>query len=250
MGWVQEIADLVGKLSFFSIVHEWEDGLYVRGGLVIKKPIRLSGKSLEKIANEEAQIARDSGGRVKLFFNRKKEFPQGYRRSFAGQPIHPKRYERDEVLRPGLYFNIPIYDDIIVRSKQEKPIDLGSIGVPTTDDENIEVQVSCNIRYELKDLYKAFTVVFDYEDSLKIHALSILARCSRGKTYKEWKQPEVIDKLQVEVVNQLKKIVTKEWGLEIKDFTITTNVRSQFTSTYLDTNSKPIQVVLEGYKAS
>lgn len=244
MGWVKEIADIVSKLSFFTIVHEWEQGLYVRRGKVIKKRKRLDASELEEIVKEEEKVTEENRGKLRLFLERKTELSEDYRRNLLGQPKHSRRYEKDEKLMPGIYFNIPIIEEVIVRSRQEKALNLGSIGVPTTDDENIEIQVSCNILYVLNDLYRAFTVVHDYENSLKTHALSVLAKCSRGKKYAQWKTPKVIEELEKEVIDELRKIVTKDWGLGIRNLTVTNNVRCNYHGHYVETSTNPIPVTV------
>ena len=98
------------------------------------------------------------------------------------------------------------------------------IAIPTDEVDSKEVLLSCNIRFELKNIYKAYTVVDEYEDELKDHTLSILAKHSRGKKYEEWKKKDTIEKLQKEVLEELRKIVTDEWGLKIHEIYITHNV--------------------------
>lgn len=235
MGWVQEVVDLVGKLSFFAIVHEYEQGLYFRRGRAIDKKVRWSKEELEKIVQEERKVIRDNKGVFPLMFSRfyKRDitpsFPEGYKRGLiTNLPKHSKRYEKGKVLKPGVYFNVPILDSIVIDFQQEKILNLGNIGVPTIDEESKEVRVSCNLRYQLMDLYRAYTAVHDYESSLKGHTLSILAKHSRGKKYCEWKNPKVIEELEEEVKKELRKIVTEDWGLKIYEIYITHNIQSHF----------------------
>lgn len=226
MGWIQELADLFGKLSFFDIVYEYQQGLLFNKGICQDVFIRRSKKELEEIVAEERKVIHDSGGYIDLVFRRKKPiFPEGYRRNnITGLPRHQKRFKTDKVLRPGLYFHLPIVEDIKIYSKQEKVLSLENISVPTTEADSRAVVISCNIRYELLNFYKAFTAVHDYERSLRDYTLAILAKFSRGKTYEDWKKPETIEKLEDDVLRDVRKLVTDKWGLTVHKIYITDNV--------------------------
>jgi regulator of protease activity HflC (stomatin/prohibitin superfamily) len=84
--------------------------------------------------------------------------------------------------------------------------------------------VSCNIRYELMDLYRAYTAIHDYEASLRDHTLSILAKHCRGKSYDDWKSPEVVKQVETSVLEELREVVTGKWGLHIHNVYITDNI--------------------------
>lgn len=233
MAWIQEIADIIGKLSFYEIVYEYQQGLYFRNGTAIEKRIKWDDEDLEEIIAEEKKVINDNRGRFRIMYDylsrrNKVKFPEGYKRNILGLPRHAKRYDKDKVLRAGFYWNIPIIDVIVVDSQQEKILNLGNISVLTIDDEPKRVTVSCNIRYELMDFYRAFTAVHDYEDSLIDHSLSILAKYSRGKTYKEWADTQVVEKLEDDVRKELRKLVTEDWGLKIHEVYVTDNVDSTF----------------------
>ena len=123
----------------------------------------------------------------KLPFKGDVVLPEGYRQDWKGYPLSPKRF--DKKLRAGFYFNLPIIDRVVVESKQEKVLDLANINVPLIDDSvpsvvasdashtkpkvpivdnsGSSIVLSGNIHYEVMDLYRAYTVVDDYENSLK-----------------------------------------------------------------------------------
>jgi flagellar basal body-associated protein FliL len=226
MGIIQELADVIGKLKFFEVVHEYQQGLYFRKGRVMERPVRLDKNEKKKLRAEEKKLVSDVGGyRSFILPFRPPKLPPKYKRSFiTGLPLHPKRFEKSRVLRPGIYFFIPLVDSIVTDSRQQKVLNLGNISVPTIDADSKTVLVSCNIRYELMNLYLAYTAVHDYETSLKDHTLSILAKNSRGKRYEDWKDPQVIDKLEKNVMRELKTIVTEKWGLKIHRVYITDHV--------------------------
>lgn len=229
MGWVQEILDLIGKLTFCEIVHEYEQGLYLRRGRVIDRRIKLYGNELESIVHEEKQLTQERGGKGVLMMDyllgSEIGLPNNWKRGFfSGLPKHPKRGEKNKVLRPGWYFHLPLIERIHVDSQQEKVLNLGNICVPTVDDASQVVLVSCNIRYQVKNLYKAYTAVHDYEASMKDYTLSILAKNSRGKKYSDWKNTNAVEQLEEDVKAELRDLVTEQWGLEVKDVYVTDNV--------------------------
>ncbi|MBI4140078.1 hypothetical protein HY483_03905 [Candidatus Woesearchaeota archaeon] len=235
MGWIQELADLVGSLNFLSIVHEYEQGLKYSNGSVVDVRIRRTVKELEDIVVQEKDVVKQFSNNYFSFFGssillpfKRPSLPKGYRISFlTGRPAHFKRYERDKILRCGLYFHWPIFEDIVTDHKQEKVLNLQYITVPTIESspDSKEVTISCNIRYELMDFYKAYNEVYDYEASLRDHTLSILAVYSRGKNYDFWKAPKSIEILEDEVLKELRKIVTEKWGLKVHKVYITDVVK-------------------------
>lgn len=247
MGWVQEIIDLFGKLIFYEIVHEYEQGLYLRNGRVIDKKVRLHGQELEEIITEERKVAGENGGRFILaarqFIGPEIIYPNDWKKSFLGFPKHPKRKKKDKVLRTGVYFHIPLIERIHVDSQQEKVLNLGNICVPTIEDESKVVLVSCNIRYQLLRLDKAYTAVHDYEASLKDYTLAILAKHSRGKKYSDWKNHDFIEGLEEEVKKELRELVTDKWGLKIHDVYVTDNVVCNYQRMAYEGNLPGIQKI-------
>ncbi|VVB77600.1 Stomatin [uncultured archaeon] len=234
MGWVQEIADVLGRLSFFDIIYEYQQGLYFRNGTAIEKRIKWGGEELEEIVAEEKKVIEDNGGKLKLIKDYysgvdNMKLPKGWKKHrITGLPRHEKRYEKDKILRPGLYFNIPLYDAIVIHNKKQKVLNLGNISILTTDSEPKRLTVSCNIRYELMDLYRAFTEVDNYEKSLVDYGLSILAMHSRGRRYKEWADTNIVKEVEELVRDDLRNIATRDWGLKIHQVYVTDNVESDF----------------------
>jgi hypothetical protein len=222
MGLIQELADLVGKLTFVGIVHEYEQGLYFRSGVVIEKRVRgVRPGDLAEMVAEERQVqtkVRCLGGALR---RRVVGLPEGYRTTWSGRVLHPRRFSK--VLRPGVYFHLPFIEHIVTDSRQERVLNLGFISVLTTDPGPAcrAVVISCNLRYEVMNLYRAYTAVYDYEASLRYHTLSILAQKSLGKRYDEWQEPPTIAALEKQVIEELRKIVTEKWGLKIHQVYIT-----------------------------
>ena len=222
MGLIQELVDLVSKLTFVAIVHEYEQGLYFRSGVVIEKTIKgFKPADLAQIKAEEQKVQNEIGRIKSLFSLRPSNLPEGFRKTWSGRVLHPRRFSK--VLKPGVYFHLPIIEHILTDYKQERVLNLGYISVLTKDPEPEckAVLISCNIRYEIMDLYRSYTAVYDYEASLKYHSMSILALKSLGKKYADWKDPVTISTLEKKVIEELRKIVTEKWGLKIHQIYIT-----------------------------
>ena len=222
MGLIQELVDLVGKLNFVAIVHEYEQGLYFRKGIVIERRVRgMKPAEIEEIRAEERAARKSIGGFGLVPGRRRSKLPPGFRTTRSGRLIHSRRFSK--VLRPGIYFHLPIIEHVVTDYRQERVLNLGYESVLTLDEEPAgkAVIISCNLRYELMDLYRAYTAVYDYEESLRGHTLSILAMKSLGRKYEEWKQPATISSIEKDVVDELRKIVTEKWGLKIHQVYIT-----------------------------
>jgi len=223
MSWILELVELIGKLKFHEIVYEFQQGIYLRNGRVLDtKKRKLTEEEKVHVESLESKLIDEYGLSSFLPFRRPK-LPADYKTSWVtGLPLHKDRFSK--ILRRGFYLHIPFIDDIIKDSKQERVLNLANISVPTADKESKVVMVSCNIRYELEDLYKAYTAVHDYEVSLKDYTLSILAKHSRGKSFDEWRTPEVVSDLEDAVLDELRELVTEKWGLKVHKVYVTDNV--------------------------
>ncbi|HBB41668.1 MAG: hypothetical protein COW73_06810 [Nitrospirae bacterium CG18_big_fil_WC_8_21_14_2_50_70_55] len=222
MGLIQELAGMVGQLNFVAIVHEYEQGLYFRGGVVIERRVRgIKAGDLAELVAEEREVQTKVGRLRGAFRRRAPGLPEGYQVTWSGRVRHPHRFSK--VLRPGVYFHLPFVEHIVTDSRQERVLNLGFISVLTTDPgpDCRAVVISCNLRYEVMNLYRAYTAVYDYEASLRYHTLSILAQKSLGKRYGDWQEPPTIAALERGVIDELRKIVTDKWGLKIHQVYIT-----------------------------
>lgn len=221
MGVIQEFVDLLSKLNFVAIVHEYEQGLYFRKGIAIEKAVRLmKPQELAELRAEEEKLEKNLGWARYFPWSGNDKLPQGFRKNLWGQILHSKRFSK--VLRPGIYFHLPFLEHIVTDSRQERVLNLGYISVLTRDTETAKaVIISCNLRYEIMDFYRAYTAIYDYEASLRYHTMSILAMKSQGRSFNEWKLPETISALEKHVIDELRKIVTEKWGLKVHQLYIT-----------------------------
>jgi len=229
MSWVSDILELCKKFGFVEVVYEYEHALKFRLGKVVEKRKKLNQEDLEKIVAEEKEAIKKEGGKLQYiipFCNPR--IPKAYKRSFLnGMPIHPKRFEVKNI-SPGVYFYFPFIEAVVTDYKQERILNLGNISVPTTDEQSKVITISCNLRYEILDYYDAYTQVHNYEESLKSHTLSVLARQSRGKNFEQWKNAEFITELEKKTLDELRDVATDKWGLKIHEIYITDNVPSTF----------------------
>lgn len=253
MGAIREFIDFVGKLKFYEIVYSYQQGLYWRNGKPLEIRRRnISKKERENAWSKEKALIEKMGteavpekwrgkrwlcvamGYAQFLPFARPELPDGFVQSFwTGLPLHESRFSK--ILDPGLYLHVPILDDIVTASIQERVLNLGNINVLTSDTNSpVPMSISCNLRYKLLDFYKAYTAVHDYEASLKDHTLSILAKYSRGRTMADWQDSKKINELEEEVVKELRSVVTDSWGLKILKIYITDNVPSNTNRIVLD----------------
>lgn len=253
MGVIREFVDFVGKLKFHEIVYSYQQGLYWRNGKPLEIRRRgISRRERENAWHKEKALIEKMGteavpekwrgkrwlciamGYAQFLPFVRPKLPDDFTQSFwTGLPLHESRFSK--ILDPGFYLHIPILDDIVTASIQERVLNLGNINVLTADAQNpTPMSISCNLRYKLLDFYKAYTAVHDYEASLKDHTLSILAKYSRGRTLSDWQDSSKIAELEEEVVKELRSVVTEGWGLKILKIYITDNVPSSTNRIVLD----------------
>lgn len=213
MGFILEFLDIFKKLSPVEIVYEYQQGLYLFLGKARERARELTLEEEEHFS----KLERETWAGYRRFGL---PVPPEYRRSWVtGKPRHKDRYSK--ILGCGGYLLFPGLCNVIKASAQEKPLDLGSITVLSADDPPVALSISCNILYRLEDLYKAYTAVDDYEDSLKIETLSQLSECCYGRKLTEWKERATVREVQDETTKLLQESVTEHWGLKILDLTIT-----------------------------
>ena len=150
------------------------------------------------------------------------------------KPESSKRFSR--ILDPALYAHWPFVDSIVTDNIQQRVLNLPAVTIQSAEGENITL--SCNIRYQVMDFYRAYTAVHDYEASLKDHALSILAKGGMGLPKERLTKREEVLKLAEEVRKDLRKVVTDEWGLKIHEVYVTDNPLSQVIRLYNGDNAK------------
>ncbi len=189
MGFVLELVQLMkmGMELFVKIVREDEQALYIDRGVVLATRVKWEKETLQEIRTEEKIYQKQMGGLMGCLM--RAELPKeakNYRKDFLGRPRHPKRYVRDKVLHPGLYPHIPLIQDIYKETTKETVLNAGFVTMFTADEHPRNIALSCNVRYEVLDLYRAVMKVNRYPITLADHTMSILFRHCLGKPFDFW----------------------------------------------------------------
>jgi len=239
MGFVTEFVGLFHRLQFITTINEFEQGLYYRKGRSIERRVRLYGAELEKIVEKENQLIQELGGRrnfIYPFFPTKRlDIPEGYCRSFwSGLPRSNERLKKEKILKAGIYLSLPYMDSVVVKSQQERPLNLGTVTVSTKDKPPKNRMLSCNITYKVINLYKAYNIVHDYDDSIRTETLTALHKCSLGYTEKQFGNPKIVEEIERETLIMLRKVVTEDWGLKIVKIGITDNATASVNKTVIE----------------
>lgn len=249
MGFLYDIVtDLFKVFKFYETVYEGEAGLYFFLGRAIKRQVKWGEdekekKELELIIDEERKIARSISGRVLL---PKKAEELGVKTFQLYRHIGRAPYEvKERTLRPGLYLLCPIPGITWVKRIENKETVLngGYVSFLTTDDDPTKrvILAGYNLNHQVIDPWKAFTQVGNFEASLNNYALTVLTKLGRGRSYSDWTDREKVAALEKEVLDELRKKATEDWGLKISKFTITDTVPHSLQRN-IHEGSNPIQL--------
>jgi hypothetical protein len=162
------------------------------------------------------KIARYGDGRHKTILGRIFAWPQ-----------HENRYQKSKTLEPGFYFHWPFLDRIHTDNVVKKVADFPTVSIPSSDGhksnggEGVSVLLSCNMAYSIINLEKAYVKVDDYDEALTTQTMTILSRRARGISLENWRDKDHINVLESKIIEDIRKVATKEWGLKIHQFSIT-----------------------------
>jgi len=249
MGFLYDIVtDLFRVFKFYETVYEGEAGLYFVMGRAIRRKVRWeegdeTKKKLDELLEQEKEINRKITGRL---IPPKKAKELGLRSFREYQhPDREKYIKYDRELRPGLYLLFPIPGITWIKriENKEKVLNGGYVSFLTTDEDATKriILAGYNLNHQVIDAWKAFTQVGDFEASLNNYALTILTRLGRGRSYADWTNREKVAALEKEVLEELKKKATEDWGLKITKFTITDTVPHTLQRN-IHEGSNPIQL--------
>jgi hypothetical protein len=148
MGFISELKDFIEQFKFFDIIDQYQQGLFLSRGRLQERTVKWDGSELEKIVGEEKEVIKKNGGKKRFilpFAN--PHIPEGYGRSFlTGMPKHPKRYEKHSILKPGLYFFVPVLQRVYSDSIQERIMNLQNISILPMNNGSEAMTISFNIR--------------------------------------------------------------------------------------------------------
>lgn len=123
------------------------------------------------------------------------------------------RYKR--TLEPGLYFCLPIIDEVQKLDVTPQVINLPNQSITTKDSRTLAV--SGAVEYSIYDPKKALLQVQNFDASLQNLSMGIIANYVKQRSYQDCIK---IDGLEQEVIDRIKDRAG-DWGLKVTKFWIT-----------------------------
>jgi len=117
-------------------------------------------------------------------------------------------------LYPGLYFKIPIVDEVIVQHVVVTTLSLSAQSLYTKDKQNIVVKGV--IKYKIADVKTFLLEVFDAQDAISDMSQSIIKNVIMSMTLDECTDVELDNTLTKKM-----RVEAKKWGVEIQQVTLT-----------------------------
>jgi len=136
-----------------------------------------------------------------------------------------------KVVGPGIYFKIPVIDEIDSYHVLTTAMTLEAQSLTTKDDK--EVVVKGVIKYKTADLSKFFTHVYDAVDAISDVSMGIIRGIIAKKTWEECKDEQLDNEITKKV-----RIEAKKWGLEVESVTLSDLSRMR-SFRFLSYNIKP-----------
>lgn len=118
-----------------------------------------------------------------------------------------------KIVGPGLYFKIPLLDEIDCYHVLTTAMTLDAQSVTTKDEK--EVVAKGIIKYKIADLSKQFTDVYDAVDAISDVSMGIIKNIISKKTWEECKEENLDNEITKKVRTEAKK-----WGIEVEAVTL------------------------------
>lgn len=118
-----------------------------------------------------------------------------------------------KIVGPGLYFKIPLLDEIDCYHVLTTAMTLDAQSVTTKDEK--EVVAKGIIKYKIADLSKQFTDVYDAVDAISDVSMGIIKNIISKKTWEECKEEGLDNEITKKVRTEAKK-----WGIEVEAVTL------------------------------
>ena len=118
-----------------------------------------------------------------------------------------------KIVEPGLYFKIPILDEIDAYHVLTTAMTLEAQSLTTKDEKDIVVKAI--IKYRTADLSKFFTHVYDAVEAISDVSMGIIRGVIARKTWEECKNDDIDNEITKKV-----RIEAKKWGLEVDTVTL------------------------------
>ena len=121
----------------------------------------------------------------------------------------------NRVVSSGLFWYIPLFQEIIYMDVQTQIVDLRGQSVHTKDGKHIIV--SGAMQYSIKNIYKAVFNVQDVDKSLETLALGVILEYVNNRTLEECQE---VGELKKEILKGIKE-AAHGWGVKIERIYIT-----------------------------
>ena len=118
------------------------------------------------------------------------------------------------VLKPGLHFKIPFFDEVIDQHVVVTTLSLDAQSLYTLDKQNIVVKGV--IKYKISDVKTFLLEVYDAQDALSDMSQSIIKNVIMSMTMDECTDSELDNTLTKKV-----RVEARKWGVEVHQVTLT-----------------------------
>ena len=119
-----------------------------------------------------------------------------------------------KVLKPGLHFKIPMFDEVIDQHVVVTTLSLDAQSLYTLDKQNIVVKGV--IKYKISDVKTFLLEVYDAQDALSDMSQSIIKNVIMSMTMDECTDSELDNTLTKKV-----RVEARKWGVEVQQVTLT-----------------------------
>jgi regulator of protease activity HflC (stomatin/prohibitin superfamily) len=118
------------------------------------------------------------------------------------------------VLKPGMHFKIPIFDEVIDQHVVVTTLSLDAQSLYTKDKQNIVVKGV--IKYRIADVKIFLLEIWDAQDALSDMSSSIIKNVIMSMTLDECTDAELDNTLTKKV-----RVEARKWGVEVQQVTLT-----------------------------
>ena len=119
-----------------------------------------------------------------------------------------------KILKPGLHFKIPLFDEVISQHVVVTTISLAAQSLYTKDRQNIVCKGV--IKYKISDVKVFLLEVYDAQDAISDMTLSIIKKIITSASLDECIDPEIDNLLTKKV-----RVEARKWGVDVQQVTLT-----------------------------
>ena len=119
-----------------------------------------------------------------------------------------------KILKPGLHFKIPLFDEVISQHVVVTTISLPAQSLYTKDKQNIVCKGV--IKYRIADVKIFLLEVYDAQDAISDMTQSIIKKIITSASLEECIDPEIDNLLTKKV-----RVEARKWGVDVQQVTLT-----------------------------